>query len=219
MESNAASSQALGNDAPQPAHVDFAAESLAAGLNANASSQKRSRETKVGVVKIEDIHRSLDNLEQIQTLISAVKNYLTESSDGATKNTPAVECLEWSVGQLACERKWISEKLNCSREKKESKKAHAKVSKEQRQQAAHLTVVANKRSLTTTPRKRLISALSVAKELIRRDSAVPLVDSAVLPTDSLPRQKKPRNQTNAASSDKPASIPRLPLPADRVHLM
>ena len=91
MESNAASSQALGNDAPQPAHVDFAAESLAAGLNANASSQKRSRETKVGVVKIEDIHRSLDNLEQIQNLISAVKNYLTESSDGATKNTPAVE--------------------------------------------------------------------------------------------------------------------------------
>ena len=62
MESNADSPQALGNDTPQPTPISFAAESLADGLSSNAPSQKRSRETKVGVVKIEDIHHSLDNL-------------------------------------------------------------------------------------------------------------------------------------------------------------
>eukprot|EP00956_Cyclotella_meneghiniana_P002110 scaffold2388_cov57-Cyclotella_meneghiniana.AAC.6 len=132
MDANAAF-QALTNDALQPSLISFAFESVTAGpISNDESNRKRIRQTQSGVVKLEDVHNSLDNLKQIENAISAAKDYLQTTSDG-TKNNPAIDVLDWSISQLSTERNWTSQKVNCTKEKKQSQQAHVKVTKEQRQ--------------------------------------------------------------------------------------
>eukprot|EP00956_Cyclotella_meneghiniana_P025897 scaffold54965_cov35-Cyclotella_meneghiniana.AAC.1 len=203
------------NDALQPSLVSFAVESVTAGPISNDElNKKRIRQTQSGVVKLEDVHNSLDNLKQIEIAISAAKDYLQATSDG-TKNNPAIDVLDWSISQLSTERNWISKKVNCTKEKKQSQQAHAKVTKGQRQQAAHLVAI-SKKSNTSTPRKILLSIWDNVKRLISKHPVTEENSSNVLST--LPRQKKPRSQsTTVAAPGKSAPI-RLPLPSDKVHL-
>ena len=115
MDANAAF-QALTNDALQPSLISFAVESVAAGpISNDESNKKRIRQTQSGVVKLEDVHNSLDNLKQIENAISTAKDYLQATSDG-TKNNPAIDVLDWSISQLSIstERNWISQKVNCT---------------------------------------------------------------------------------------------------------
>ena len=134
MDANAAF-QALTNDALQPSLISFAVESVTAGpISNDESNKKRIRQTQSGVVKLEDVHNSLDNLKQIELSNSTAKDYLQTTSDG-TKNNPGIDVLDWSISQLSIstERNWISQKVNCTKEKKQSQQAHAKVTKGQRQ--------------------------------------------------------------------------------------
>ena len=213
MDANAAL-QAHANDALDPSLISFAVDSVSAVSKFNEeANKKRSRQSPNGIVKINDIHLSLENLKQVESALGAVKVYLKATSDG-TKNCPAVDVLQWSIDELSSERRWISQKLNCTKEKKQSQQAHAKVTKAQRQQAAHLATVA-KKSTTLTPRKILLAAWDSVKRLVSKH---PVTDASLQPasanvlSESLPRQKKPRQQDHG----KTAPI-RLPIPADRTY--
>ena len=140
MNANAASSQTLANNAPDPSLIQFAVESLTCGPKSNESSKKRSHQSQNGNVNIEDAHCSLDNLKQIENALHAVKDYLEKTSDGTTNKLP-VEVLAWSIDELSKERTWI-EKMNCTTL---SRQVHAKLTKEQRQQAANLNIYESRR--------------------------------------------------------------------------
>ena len=206
--------QTLGNDALQPSLLQFAVEAVTNGPSSNDANKKRSRQSQNGIVKIEDVHCSLDNIKQIENAIGAVVNYLEKTSVG-TSNKPAVEVLTWSIVELSKERKWIAQKVNCSKEKKQSQQAHAKITKEQRQQAAHLTAIS--KASFSTPRKELKAAWDLAKRLISRHPMTEIDTSNALSV-TLPRQKKPCTQNNAPSVDKSTTI-RLPRPANPSDLM
>lgn len=213
MDANAAL-QAHANDALDPSLISFAVDSVSAVSKFNKeANKKRSRQSPNGIVKINDIHLSLENLKQVESALGAVKVYLKATSNG-TKNCPAVDVLQWSIDELSSERRWISQKLNCTREKKQSQQAHAKVTKAQRQQAAHLATVA-KKSTTLTPRKILLAAWDSVKRLLSKHA---VTEASLQPTsanvlsESLPRQKKPCQQDQG----KTAPI-RLPIPADKTY--
>ena len=100
MDANAAL-QAHADATLDPSLISFAVDSVSAVSKFNEeANKKRSRQSPNGIVKINDIHLSLENLKQVESALGAVKVYLKATSDG-TKNCPAVDVLQWSIDELS----------------------------------------------------------------------------------------------------------------------
>ena len=168
-------------------------------------------------------------------MLRALKNCLKENPD-ASQNQLQVDCLDWAIAQLSTECKWISHSVNHTKEKTQSQQAHAKLTKEQRQEAAHQMAIARKSSASSSVQDKLLNVWNTAKNAI---STAPAKEADLSSQPKVKRLRFQNNATslnelpplserisnintgiqkNAASSDKSVSM-QLPPPADRIWNM
>ena len=126
------SNQALSDEALDLSSISNAVESFVSGPKFTRSSRPRQS----GANKIEDVHRSIDNLEQIRDVLCALQNSLRENPDTPQRQLQ-VDCVRWTIDQLPMECRLISKSVDHTKEKKQSQQAHAKLTKEQKQEEAH----------------------------------------------------------------------------------
>ena len=145
-----------------------------AALNLGESNAKdptkKSRLSRSGAEKIDEIYSSVHAIEKVVKLIERTKDYLSTVTDPKQVKL-AVDTLSFSTEAIANRLKCISNCSNNTKEKKDAHQAHAKLSKRKRHEDEERMFIL-KRTMKDNPRGALMAELKAVKESFAKSTSL-----------------------------------------------